>query len=423
MTDSKIIGKRIGLWIGICLLLFSFSSGVFAQEITGKAGEYKTTFKKEFSVSPGGELEMKDITGNVTVNTWDKNMVQITEKLKMDVYTKGEAEEIVNRSKSRYSESGNTVTVTGVKGRRSVYQNFEVFVPNKFDLDINTSGGDLTIGSLTGKLVLKTSGGDIKLDKIEGDVQAKTSGGDLDFESIKGSLTASTSGGSIKLGDVSGEADVSTSGGDITVTKADNNIKVSTSGGDLDISQISGDFTGKTSGGSIIVSDCSGNVNVKTSGGNLKLNDIKGKLTGSTSGGDIDGRGFLAPVDVRTSGGDVEIFDVKGPITAKTSGGNMDVEITLEDFSKPHAIELRTSGGDINLTLPAGFPASVIAEISLGKDNRYRKRYDIFSDFPLSKTETEEKGNKIIRSQGDINGGGDKVYLRTSGGNINIKKK
>lgn len=419
----KWICKNSCLWIVAVLSLFNISNLVFAQEITGKEGDYKTIIKKEFSVKTGGKLEMKDISGDVNIHAWDKNNVQITEELRMDVYTKGEAEEILRRSKSRYAESGNVVTVTGFKGRKWVQQNFDVFVPQKFDLDINTSGGNLTVGSLIGQLMLNTSGGNIELEKIEGDVQAKTSGGNLVFESIKGTLTAKTSGGNIKLGNVSGEADVKTSGGNITVTKADDNIAVSTSGGNLNISQVSGNLSGTTSGGSIHVSDCSGNVNVKTSGGNLNLTGIRGELTGSTSGGDIEGRGFFAPVDVRTSGGDVEVYDVKGPINAKTSGGDMDVEITLEDFSKPHGIDLRTSGGDINLTLPAGFPASVVAEISIGKNDRYRKRYDIFSDFPLSKTETEEEGNKIIRCQGNINGGGDKVYLHTSGGNINIKGK
>jgi hypothetical protein len=51
------------------------------------------------------------------------------------------------------------------------------------------------------------------------------------------------------------------------------------------------------------------------------------------------------------------------------------------------------------------------------------KRYDIFSDYPLSKKQTEEDDNRSICGTGDINGGGDRVYLRTSDGNIHIKKR
>ncbi len=130
-----------------------------------------------------------------------------------------------------------------------------------------------------------------------------------------------------------------------------------------------------------------------------------------------------APVEGRTSGGDVELENVQAPIIARTSGGNMDVEVTLKDFSKPHGVELRTSGGDITLTLPAGIPVTVVAEIVLDKRRRSMKRYDIYSDFPLSKKQTEEEGKDVIRSTGEVNGGGDKVYLRTSAGNIHIKKR
>ena len=49
--------------------------------------------------------------------------------------------------------------------------------------------------------------------------------------------------------------------------------------------------------------------------------------------------------------------------------------------------------------------------------------YEIISDFPL-KTTTEKEGSRyrIIRAEGDINGGGDLIKLSSGGGNIYIKK-
>jgi len=414
--------KNFVFYALVCLTVLGVFGITYAQELTGSEGDYRSTIKKEFNVDPGGLLEMDDISGDITVRTWGKNMVQITEELKMDVYTKSEAEEVLKRSKNKYSQSGKTVSVRGFRARR-LKQRFDIMVPTKFNLDLKTSGGEISVQSLEGDVDLHTSGGDIDLSNITGTVAAKTSGGNLDFSDINGVLTAKTSGGSIDLKNIFDDADVSTSGGNIVVMNATKNVTVHTSGGNLRIIEVSGNIKGKTSGGSIDVRGCTGDVNVHTSGGNLNFSQVKGSFEGSTSGGDIEGRDLEEAVNVKTSGGDVDLANVQAPVIAKTSGGNMDVEITLQDFSKPHGVELRTSGGDITLTLPSGIPASITAEIVLNKRSRSMKRYDIFSDFPLSKKQTEEDDKKIIRSTGDINGGGDQVYLRTSGGNIHIKKR
>jgi hypothetical protein len=105
-----------------------------------------------------------------------------------------------------------------------------------------------------------------------------------------------------------------------------------------------------------------------------------------------------------------------------TSGGDVNVEITLKDFNKPHTIELNTSGGDITLVLPEKIPATIQAEIFLSGMREHMERYDIYSDFPLTKASPDETNGHIIRSNGQINGGGDPVNLKTHNGNIYIKK-
>ena len=57
----------------------------------------------------------------------------------------------------------------------------EIKVPTKFNLDINTSGGDIKCGGISGVLMLNTSGGDIWTDKCSGNINVSTSGGDVFF--------------------------------------------------------------------------------------------------------------------------------------------------------------------------------------------------------------------------------------------------
>jgi hypothetical protein len=100
----------------------------------------------------------------------------------------------------------------------------------------------------------------------------------------------------------------------------------------------------------------------------------------------------------------------------------VELEVTLKDFNKKCDISLKTSAGDIVITLPAKFPANIKAEIHLDQGERNRKRNDIFSDFPLSKNLVEEGDQQILRSLGEINGGGNTIILRTSVGDIRIQK-
>jgi DUF4097 and DUF4098 domain-containing protein YvlB len=137
-----------------------------------------------------------------------------------------------------------------------------------------------------------------------------------------------------------------------------------------------------------------------------------------TSGGDITGKNLAGLVSTHTSGGDIELRNVRGAVEASTAAGDVEVEITLKDFKKDHRIRLETTSGTIRLTLPPNIPASITAEIN-DTGGRW-KRYDIYSDFPL--TSESEGGWRGIRKKGDINGGGDEIILETSNGDIYIGK-
>ncbi len=421
-SKSVFISAWAVAWLTLLLIFNATPIAATAQKLSGSSGDYQTVVQKEFSVQPGGKLVMENINGDVSVHTWTDNRVKIEETLRIDVFTKGEAEEIIARAQSSYSAQGNTVLVHGLDGRHRLEQRFDIMLPQKFDLSVQTSGGDIQVDELAGKVDLTTSGGDIELTTITGGVDVKTSGGDLTFKNIEGPILANTSGGDVTITNINGESEIKTSGGSIVVTDAKKNCQLHTSGGDIEIRNMAGDLRGFTSGGDISVIGCSGKVEMKTSGGNLVLENLKGRVDAATSGGDIQGKGFGAPVTVATSGGDVDLSDVQAAVTAATSGGDIEVEITLKDFSQPHGVELRTSGGDIRVSLPEKIPANIIAEIRLNREDRMWKRYDIYSDFPLSKTQTEEDRRQVIRSTGEINGGGDQILLQTSGGNIHILK-
>ena len=146
------------------------------------------------------------------------------------------------------------------------------------------------------------------------------------------------------------------------------------------------------------------NIDLKTGGGSIKLSDIKGRVDAYTSGGSIKLGRVEGDVDVNTSGGSITVDEVFGNIDAHTSGGSIRANISKQPTQDS---KLNTSGGSVTVYLSSDIAVDLYARTSGGS---------VRSEFAV-------KGNsKRNRIEGEINGGGPKLNLKTSGGSIRIKK-
>jgi hypothetical protein len=179
-------------------------------------------------------------------------------------------------------------------------------------------------------------------------------------------------------------------------------VELKTSGGSLDVRNLNAEARGSTSGGSIEIRDVTGPVNMNTSGGSVEAGNLNGPVRLRSSGGSIDVNNAIGSLDVYTSGGGIHLINVDGKITADTSGGGVHVEARSN-----HGIKLSSSGGPISLLLPGDVHASIDAETSGGH---------VRTQLPLSSTELSESNHL----RGEVNGGGERVSLHTSGGSIDI---
>lgn len=418
--------RKMGFILVASLFLLILNNESQSQELIKKGRYFIADVTKNFTVKAGGTLRILDIRGSVDIVTWAKNEVLVHEYKKIDARTESEAKEILAKSRSGYSQSGDVIEIGGdYYDRDWIESDYEITVPKNFNVDVKTRGGDLTVGHLTGAVNLTTSGGEIRLNDIDGLVDAKTSGGDIEVVNSKQRTELSTSGGDLDLANIGGPLFAKTSGGDITLRESKDRSVVHTSGGDIIVVGAGAIVEAHTSGGDIEISDTKGAAEVHTSGGDIELRNIGGALEASTSGGDIAGRAIQGGAEISTSGGDIELLDVKGGVYGKTAGGDITVEITLADFKVDHRTSLRTAGGEITLFIPAKLPATIRAEIEI---NDRWEDYNIYSDFPLTSSseaggETRRsRSRKFIRSEGQINGGGDIIELFTTDGNIHIKK-
>lgn len=177
-------------------------------------------------------------------------------------------------------------------------------------------------------------------------------------------------------------------------------MKLETAGGNIELRNLEGDIHGETSGGDLKLEDVHGKVYCSTSGGDIETRKSTGELTLETSGGDIVCDELDGDTRVETSGGNINISKAGGPMRASTSGG--DVRVELRDNK---GIDLSTSGGNVTLTLPKSATGLINAETSGG---------EVSCDFPFSGKMQEGS------LEGTINGGGERIHLESSGGDIVI---
>ncbi len=198
-----------------------------------------------------------------------------------------------------------------------------------------------------------------------------------------------------------------TAGGKVSVASLHGHIRAKTAGGGMEFDDIQGPINGQTSGGSISAANCNGQVDIRTSGGGIRLREIGGDITAHTAGGSIHVERVRGGAQVETSGGGIEIKGVRGSVTASTSGGS--IQAVIE--SQPGGDQsLKSSGGSITIYLPATAALDIDAHTSGG---------GVATELPVT---TVVKGDqKRDTLQGTINGGGTRLYARTSGGSIRLK--
>ena len=148
------------------------------------------------------------------------------------------------------------------------------------------------------------------------------------------------------------------------------------------------------------------NLDISTAGGDIKCGGITGKAELNTSGGDVWADKFSGDLNASTSGGDIFLFCTDTKINAETSGGDVNLEYEGEN----KGTDLSTSGGDIDIILSKDFAASMELSTSGG---------DVSCSLNMSNVK-KSSGSRLI---GDLNGGGEKLYAHTSGGDITVSGK
>lgn len=145
---------------------------------------------------------------------------------------------------------------------------YEIHVPHRYALDVAVQSGSIAAQDIDGGVTFSTGGGDLRLGSVGSldstakglataafTAQLQTAGGDISVGDIAGGLRAATGGGQISAGDVHGPAVLRTGGGDIRVGHVFGAARLSSGGGNIAAQKIDGALWAETDGGQVEIGD------------------------------------------------------------------------------------------------------------------------------------------------------------------------
>ncbi|MGA2987051.1 MAG: DUF4097 family beta strand repeat-containing protein [Terriglobia bacterium] len=359
----------------------------------------------EAPVKEGARLLLRADNGVVSINPVPGDKVSCT--VTLHAYTSDEAN--ARRLFDAFQLTARSVEAGGVyitsqspqrvRHGASFRVHFQITVPQRYNLDVETQGGDISVESrLEGEARLTTAGGDVRTGDVTGAVRIETAGGSIQLGRIGSDLLARTAGGAIHVGDVKGDARIETSGGEIVT------------------GEVAGALKAETAGGDIVVGGAAGQVQARTAGGQIQMGPTGGSVRAETAGGSILLQGARGSVRAETAGGSIDLLEVEGAVRASTAAGRILAEFncTKKTFGPS---QLETSMGDVYVYLPSDVPLTIDAAIDTAAGRQIR------SDFPLIiQGDKEELVPSTLRGHGALNGGGEVLRIRTVAGNIEIRK-
>jgi hypothetical protein len=305
---------------------------------------------------------------------------------KISAYVKGDTAWIVAEGQGR-------------RRKRECAGDFVVKVPRNLELaKIETEGGNVTTTGIAGRAEMQSGGGSIRLDDVGGAISAETGGGTIDVGSVGSDVNLHTGGGTIKIAAAKGKIVAESGGGSVMVVSGLQGAVLETGGGNIHVEKCQGTVRATTGGGSVDLGDIDGPAEIETGGGSIRLAWARGAVKAETGGGTIELNG-VPSARAQTGGG--------GIIARFQSSTGVHTDSWLE-----------TGAGDVTVYLASDLPISIRAAIELA--NGYTIRSD-FADIHVN-VEGGTWGPKTVTAEGNLNGGGPVLKVRTSTGNIVFRR-
>ncbi len=152
---------------------------VYAQETVTKQ------IKESHPLTNTGELHLENKYGNITINGWIKNEIQVTVDIKVIKKKKEDAEELLQRITPVFNYADDFINISSIIKERTdnfisrffsktnlfdfdksnIQIDYTIFLPANAEIDLTNKFGDVVISSWSGKLKSNVQHGNIWINK------------------------------------------------------------------------------------------------------------------------------------------------------------------------------------------------------------------------------------------------------------------
>lgn len=208
----------------------------------------------------------------------------------------------------------------------------------------------------------------------------------------------------------------------VIVVPADTELRASTGSGNLTVRGLKGPVRLSTGSGDILGEDIGGDAEARAGSGDIHIRGVEGEVDADAGSGDVQLEAVTKDIRVGTGSGEVRVARPGGSVQASTGSGDVDVRgaqgdltvktasgsLTAEGNPAARAFwELRTSSGDIRLTVPSDASFTFVA---------HARADDIETNIPM---EITERGRRELR--GRVGKGDARIVVETTSGSVTVR--
>jgi DUF4097 and DUF4098 domain-containing protein YvlB len=319
------------------------------------------------TIPANATVDIENPRGDVSITGGDGTTFQVQAHEEAFTNSDSNAKSIWDSEAPKATVSGGTVLIKS-DGNNKGRVNLTVTVPRTAIVTVNEGHGEVTATGLGAGITASVPHGELHLNSITGPVEAHLYRGnhDVSIHDVNGDVTEDGNCNELTLSEIHGR--LSTNGdifGPVHMENITGPIKLHTSVTDLEVASLPGDVT--------LDSD------------DLHVTEAEGAVRVSTHAKDVD----------------------LSQIYGDTSVENRDGRIAIEPAGA-YAITANNSKGDVEITLPPNGAGIVDGHTHNG---------EVVDDFDLSVNGDEDK-----TVSGRIGGGGPRISLTSSDGDLHIKK-
>ncbi len=205
-------------WLTLLIITLHAGNALAAQDI-----------QEQQDASPTGEIQVSNVSGEVTVSGWDQSSIEITGTL-------GEGVE-----RLEFVREGDHTSIRVIhkeNHRRTEATYLTIRAPAGSLLDITTVSADIEVSGMIGRQHLQTVSGDVIAEVFDAEIDGVTVSGDLQITGHGGQLVATLKAisGDIELVGVGGEINATTISGDVEIrAEMLDRARLTSTNGDMDL--------------------------------------------------------------------------------------------------------------------------------------------------------------------------------------------